>query len=156
MKKTEITQKILKQLLRYDKSTGKFTWREKPAGTNKDGYVSISLFGKLYPAHRLAWLYEYGEWPKNVIDHVNRVKNDNRILNLRDCTLKDNGKNRTKSKSNTSGYKGVYQSSKNRWIAVCRINGKSVRVGHFKSTEEAAEAYKNFAQKHHGEFYCQD
>ena len=100
-----ITQEYLKSVLYYDKDTGLFTWKisnkkghvkeGKLAGSKDNrGYVKIQINKKDYTAHRLAWFYIYGEWPKQVIDHINRIKFDNRIENLRDVSVLENNKNR--------------------------------------------------------------
>ena len=85
----------------YDKETGKFWWTQRgqgrqtevPAGSvNSDGYVCLMWEGKKVQAHRLAWFLTYGYWPR-VIDHINRVRTDNRIENLREVTHKENQRN---------------------------------------------------------------
>lgn len=98
----ELTSESLKLALNYDSKTGLFTNVEngKLCGcdSNSHGYISIGVYGKRHLAHRLAWLYVYGEFPKNQIDHINRVKTDNRIENLRDVTSAENLKNRENTK----------------------------------------------------------
>lgn len=107
-----LDQKLLRALVDYDGNTGLFEWRTLPhtfstcnhkwneakAGkkcgiVGEKGYAHISLLGKKYKAHRLAWLYVYGHFPKNEIDHINRVRDDNRIANLRDVTRAENMQN---------------------------------------------------------------
>lgn len=118
---TELTQERLKQLIKYDPTSGEFTWLPRDAhnsnmvgalldswntrnanrilvNPNPDNYHYIKVDGCLYTGHRLAWLYVYGEWPNNVIDHINRTKSDNRIANLRDVTHKENMNNRVDNK----------------------------------------------------------
>jgi len=93
-------------LLTYDPYTGLFTWlvdaysnkvKGKIAGSIKEGYINISIDRKLYRAHRLAWLYVNGVFPSE-IDHINRVKSDNRICNLREVSRSENCQNRSTSK----------------------------------------------------------
>ena len=88
-----ITQKHLKEILDYNTETGIWTWRVNQARRIKigqragtiisDGHRHIGISGKFYKAHRLAWLYMTGEFPKDEIDHINGVPDDNRWCNLR-------------------------------------------------------------------------
>jgi len=110
-----ITQEKLKKLLYYNKDTGFFVWKKDIFNLNKykvanqgdiagcissGGYIQISIGGKCYSAHRLAWLYEFGHFPKLQIDHINRVRDDNRIDNLRDVSGKVNMSNKSKPGEN--------------------------------------------------------
>ena len=94
-----LTQQQLKSVLTYNESMGVFTRIStgKITGCWADGYVVVHIFGKRYFAHRLAWLYVYGEWPKNQIDHIDRVKYHNWISNLRDATPTENSLNTPRS-----------------------------------------------------------
>ncbi len=88
-----ITHAELINLYRYDPETGLLYGKRKetPVGSlNTEGYVKVKIRNKLYSLHRLAWFYVTGEWPKNIIDHKNRVKYDNRFSNLRDVTHIEN------------------------------------------------------------------
>lgn len=99
--KIDITADYVRSRLHYDPATGLFVWCKsrshrvgKPAGWKKrDGYIYIRLDGRLWSAHRLAWLHHYGEHPRNTIDHINRDKTDNRIANLRDVSFLENMQN---------------------------------------------------------------
>lgn len=147
-----MTQTLLKELLRYDSKTGKFYWlhdmnaavkANMEAGTISgkypdDGYIKIVINKHPYKAHRLAWLYEQGEFPLKLIDHINRDRTDNRIENLRLATDAINSKNQSIYKNNVSGYHGVTKHGK-RWRARININGKKVHLGVFDTIEEAAE-----------------
>lgn len=99
-----ITQEELKESLHYDPDTGIFTWR-KSKGPAKKGtvagkiykshpYIKIGVCRHSIDAHRLAWLYVYGEWPTMDIDHINRDPTDNRICNLRHVSRSENNRNR--------------------------------------------------------------
>ena len=157
-----LTQEELKRQLHYDPDTGIFTRlvsnnnstkKNDIAGCNKDGYIRIMVLGKRYRAHKLAWLYIYGTLP-NYIDHIDNVKNNNAISNLRIANHSQNMRNRTKTKNNKSGYKGVhYYPRLNKWNAAIGFEGKNYNLGYFDTPELASQAYKSFAQQHHGEFY---
>ncbi len=157
-----ITQSELKEILHYDPETGVFTRIKRmgkrgkigdEAGTkDTGGYICIKIFGTSHKAHRLAWLYVHGKFPtlpKNMIDHINGNKDDNRIINLREATHSQNMAN-TKSYS-SSGYKGVSKSGK-KWRAQITIDNKPIYIGTYDTKEEAHEAYKQAALKHHKEF----
>jgi len=97
--KKDLTQKYVKELLNYDPATGFFSWcvpkRKKYIASNQNGkYQRIDIDGQKYLAHRIAWLYVYGKFPDNEIDHINFVKHDNRITNLRDVTHRVNAGHR--------------------------------------------------------------
>lgn len=157
-----ITAEVLRDTLAYDPETGEFSWRASrkgvrisdPVGTvDTRGYRRIHLNRKLYWAHRLAWLYVYGEWPSTGLDHVNCVKSDNRIANLRLATKVQNGRNVGKRAHNTSGYKGVtFDASRQKWMAKIFVEKKHICLGRFANREEAAEAYKAAAERYFGEF----
>ncbi|WP_293862359.1 HNH endonuclease [uncultured Alsobacter sp.] len=156
-----IPHDVLLSRLSYDKETGDFRWLIKPcaqveigdvAGTIANtGYRVISLLGRTYLAHRLAWFYVTGEWPKGLIDHKNRTEADNRWDNLRPAGRPENGFNAVVHRDNRSGVKGVWW-SQNRWCAGICVRGKRIHLGRFTSIEDAAEAYRMAAEKHHGEF----
>lgn len=140
----ELTSERLKELLWYSPETGSFTWLVTRPGTakkgtiagrvNNKGYRHISVDGKRYAAHRLAWFYVYGKWPAYQIDHINRDKDDNSISNLRDVDQSTNLANTGPQKNNTSGVKFVHKSGK-RWIV--SIKGKY--SSSFETIEEAKE-----------------
>lgn len=141
----------LRQALSYDKETGHFTWvkptgRRAKAGEHAgshwpSGYVGIACNGKRYLAHRLAWLFVYGEWPSMDVDHINRNKEDNRISNLRLATRSQNNVNADLRSNNTSGVRGVYWCKRSkRWLARAQRGGRQVHVGAFTTIEQASRA----------------
>lgn len=159
-----ITQDELKELLHYDHDTGVFTWiassgrRSRIGGIagsiNGRGYINIGIKYVMYLAHRLVWVYVHGHEPPNEIDHINRIKNDNRLVNLRLATRSENMLNKGIMATNTSGYKGVsFNSRDKKWIVMCLIDGKHHYIGRFDTAEEASSAYVEFAEKNHGEFF---
>ena len=150
-KEALLTQERLQELLNYNDSTGVFTWRISRPGCRADGiagslnkvsgYIETRLDGKSYQAHRLSWLYMHGKFPDNQIDHINGVRDDNRIINLRDITHVENGKNQVLRKTNTSGVTGLHWNEiRNKWQAYIKINGKSRHLGLFTSKKEAIAA----------------
>jgi len=141
-----LNQKTLKKYLNYDPETGIFKW--KISNTNRvkigdvagylrpDGYIKIKLFNKIYFAHRLAWLYVHGKFPEDCMDHINGIKHDNKIINLRAVTLVENNRNRLMPKTNTSGVMGVswckpYQ----KW----QVMIQKTHYGRFKFKSDAIE-----------------
>ena len=145
-----LTQERLKELFFYDQETGFFTRiagvKGHQAGLvsnckNVKGYVQIMVDYKNYTAHRLAWLYVHGRWPHNQIDHINRIKDDNKITNLREATNSENQINIQVRKHNTSGITGVVKDSKsNKWVAQIIRNNKKYYLGRHSSVSEAAKA----------------
>lgn len=148
--KNNLTQARIKELLIYNPETGVFTWRvgkgnivaNSVAGAeHSKGYIHITIDGKKYYAHRLAWLYMHNYWPSR-LDHVNRLKSDNRIQNLREVSNSENQQNRLTPRHNTSGFKGVtWNSQKSKWWARISINCKKFHIGFFETPEEASTAY---------------
>lgn len=157
------------QYLNYDKSTGIFTRKKvfscsnskekEVAGTvDRYRYVYIRVLGKRYSAHRLAWLYVYGQWTNKILDHINGNKSDNRILNLRCATKQTNSFNRAKRKDKKTP-KGVRQRTRKNgdlyFDARIMVDGKSRFIGTFDDVNDASNAYKQFAKSIHKEFYCE-
>lgn len=151
----DLTQNMLKKFLNYDKATGIFTWISRyiantPIGTTAGnvqgtlpdgGYIQISLFGKLYPAHRLAWLYIHGHFPEKQIDHIDHNRTNNCITNLREASNHTNMKNKSKYATNKTGYSGVEEHGDN-WKARIGVSGTKVLLGVFKTFNEAVAARK--------------
>ena len=162
-----MTQDELKSLLSYEPDTGIFRWvndvgngklkATTVAGSIKrTGYVIIWIGGTGYRAHRLAWLYMTGRESTKLIDHINRVKSDNRWENLREATLAENQWNHDLKRSNKSGVSGVhFCNTWKKWKASCNVNGKRYNVGTFKELSDAAKALDDFRKTHHKEFAIQ-
>lgn len=161
----EISQKELKERLRYDAETGNFYWAKvlprsssrvgDIAGCieNKNGYRVIKINRRMYKAHRLAWLYVHGQWPNEVLDHVNGDPSDNRICNLREATHSQNMWNSRTPKNSSSGMKGASWCTTNKaWISSIKKNRKTYHLGHFATADEAAAAYRRAALELHGDF----
>ncbi len=149
--KTEITQAELVENLSYDPDSGVF--RRKISNTravkagdiagsqNGKGYLTMMVCGRVYKAHRLAFLYMTGSFPPEEVDHINGIRDDNRWANLRAVSHVENSKNQKTPKSNTSGHIGVFWSSREqRWVSWVRIFGKTRYVGKFKDKDDAIQA----------------
>ena len=164
----------LRSILNYDPITGSLTWKMRPAAmftaqryanawnakwdgrpalshVNPEGYLHGSIFGRLYRAHRVAYALHHGRWPEHDVDHINGVKSDNRIENLRDVTNAQNHRNRRLSKRNTTGASGVFFCQKKGvWRAQIRIDGgRKKSLGHH-ATLEAAVAARRSAEAEFG------
>lgn len=146
-----VTGERLRELLHYDPETGVFTWRvggrrarlgEAAGCVETCGYLRITIDGRQYYAHRLAWLYVTGAWPADQLDHRDGDRTNNRFDNLREATHAENGQNRTTQKNNTSGFAGVHwHLGDRRWHARIRVGGRRVHLGSFDTPEEAHAAY---------------
>ncbi len=147
-----LTQSRLKELLHYDPETGGFTWllrtsnRIRVGGiagcARRDGYRIIRIDGKNHMAHRLAWLYVHGDQPPAETDHINGLRADNRIANLREATKFENQQNRAIHRRNTSGFPGVsWNKEVGKWQAHIRLESRSKYLGLFEMPEDAHSAY---------------
>lgn len=143
---------FLFEYLRYNETKGEFTWIKRPnknihlhtrAGTkNSAGYRVISLFGKRYLEHRLAWFFVHGEMPKHEIDHINQIRDDNRISNLRQVTRSENQRNKTRKDSRVDEVGIWWCRRRKRYIAEITLNGKKVYQKSFKDIDEAIQQRK--------------
>lgn len=155
-----LAQSLIKSLLHYDPETGAFLWLKhywkhrvgkRAEGKNDRNYLRICINNKVYYAHQLAWLYMTGEWPKDEIDHINTIKNDNRWKNLRDATHQVNVQNRQKAKSNNStGMLGVSRHKKN-FRASIGVNRKLYHLGTYPTIQLAGQAYLDAKPQYHPE-----
>lgn len=169
----EITQALVREWLDYDPITGTLTWKARGrewfktehhwqswntqhagrvAGTlNSNGYRRLNIAGRLLYAHRVIWLWMTGSWPKALIDHDNRKRDDNRWDNLREVTHQENAKNQSLRSNNRSGVPGVYwDKMRCMWVANIRANGeKTMYLGSF-ITKDAAESRRKDAEKSFG------
>jgi hypothetical protein len=154
-----LTQERLHSLLDYDPATGVFCWRmtrrnskqNKIAGTVcPKGYRRISVDARIYLAHRLAWLYQTGVWPSSELDHISRLRDDNRFVNLREATRTTNNQNIGFCTDKLSGYRGVgWHKASNRWRARIQSQGTLFELGYFDSIEAASAAYVAAAKQYH-------
>lgn len=152
-----LTQEELKEMLDYCPRTGMFTWNIRPAnrmqvgdiagGKCSFGHINIRVYGKKEKAHRLAWLYVYGEWPPGYIDHINRIPWDNRIENLRVVTHTENMQNKSLYKNSNTGVPGV-QFKNSKWVARIQVEGQRIALGTFPTIEEAIQARQDAERKY--------
>ena len=149
------------ELLDIDIETGVFTWKFTMGGKAKkgqeagsltsQGYVQIRVDQEDYLAHRLMWMYVYGEFPLLSIDHIDRQKTNNRPTNLRLATEKQNGENRSLKSNNASGHRGVFlrKGLKSKpWAVSIMNNRKTIHIGYFSTVEEAIEARRAAEDKY--------
>lgn len=143
----KLTQKRLKEILHYDPATGMFAWlvnRKQMkvfdiAGYVTKGYQKISIDGKQYLTHRLAFLYIHSYFPEHGIDHIDHDKLNNRIDNLREASQQCNQRNCGNPKDNSSGVKGVsWGKHDNKWYARIAINYKHKYLGYYVDFDDAA------------------
>lgn len=159
------TFKRVREVLNYDKESGLFKRLLAPGkrqdlvgaqagGKVGNGYVLVAVDGKQYYAHRLAWLFVHGRWPPQQIDHINGVRDDNRLCNLRLATAAQNNFNRRGKTRKTSEYKGVYWHSKaEKWTSSIQVKGKQIYLGIFVDPKLAHFEYIKAAKKYYGEYY---
>ncbi|HBS2788809.1 TPA: HNH endonuclease [Klebsiella pneumoniae] len=152
---------VASSFLSYSPEDGQLRWKLNSNNTfegmvagcgDGKGYVLIGLGGVKYKAHRLAWLLSFGEWPPGPIDHINGIKSDNLLSNLRVASTLQNNRN-SRSKGGASSFKGVdFHKAASKWRARIRVDGKRINIGHFSSERQAAFAYDFYALHYHGEF----
>ena len=151
MASTMITANEVRRLLYYSPETGVFYWKERRGGRasagsiagslQDNGYVHILIHRRGYSAHRLAWLYVHGEWPPEQIDHINRIRHDNRLANLRLATRFENAQNTSLRKNNLSGVRGVsWYKKSNRWIVRVYAGKKIYWSKYFTCFAQAVKA----------------
>ena len=157
-----LTPDYLKQLFRYDDETGNLIWQITKSATafvgsmagsiNAKGHINLQIDKKMYAAHQVVFMLHHGFIPCE-IDHINGVKTDNRIENLRVCTSSQNKGNIGLLKSNCSGYRGVSLNKRSgMYHAQIKINGKQTYLGRFATPKDAAIVYNKAAKEHFGEF----
>lgn len=158
-----LTLSRVREVLDYDPLTGIFTWRVRTsnrvqvgdqAGVVSDnGYIFLLVDNDKVLAHRLAWFYVYGVWPKNQIDHIDRNRASNALANLREATMSENAANGVLRSNNKSGYRGVsWDKRRSKWVARIVKEYKQHVLGYFVSKEDAYAAYLSAAREKQGAF----
>lgn len=156
-----LTVDRLRTLLAYDPSTGFFRWKVRRGGyalpgsvagsPNSEGYVQIRVDRVLHKAHRLAWLYMTGEWPKDFIDHIDRDPSNNTWSNLRSATNAENVRNQNRRANNSSGVPGVNWNGYS-WTVRVGAAMQRIYIGRFKSFSAAVAARDAAVKRLHGQF----
>lgn len=154
--------KRLRELLDYNSRTGIFCWRvDRGSRARKgmragavlpSGYRYVMIDGKMYLAGRLAFLWKTGSWPKQLVDHRNRKRDDDRWLNLREATKPQNNAN---ARGRTNGLKGVTLVKRvngGAYKAQICVNYRNINLGTFENPQAAHAAYLAAARKFFGAF----
>ena len=158
----EPTQQNLKLLCHYDPITGvfkrirKITWvgniinsESIPNKVTCFGYYQLNIFGRPYAVHRLIFLYVTGRFPERDVDHINGDRTDNRWVNLREVTRRENMMNVGIRSNNTTGVTGVSKrKDTGKYIAYVDIEGQRIRLGNFDTLDAATEARAKASEQH--------
>ena len=154
----------LHRIFYYVPETGTLHWKVKPrygievgdevgCVSKESGYRLVGISFSILRSHRVVWAMYFCRWPKGHLDHINRQRTDNRIVNLREATNTENCRNSRMKANNTSGFKGVDWLKKHKkWRATIRVDRKQYHLGLFDTPEEAHAAYCTAADAWHGEF----
>ena len=134
----------------YDPESGEMrrSGAKKSPSTNSQGYICFVFRGQYLASHRIAWALHYGELPppEMEIDHINGIRDDNRISNLRLVSMADNMRNKTQYRNNTHGYPGIIIEPNNRrirkWRAQIHADGKVMKLGSYMCKTAAIFARK--------------
>ena len=158
----ELRYEEVAKLFTYDRETGVLYWRIRDRNTirrkyvagsskgAKDGYRLVGIEGKHYREHRIIMVLCFGHIPENAeIDHINHVRDDNRLVNLRFVTRGENLKNQSVSSKNTSGVTGVcFIKRLQKYVAQIKVNREAIYLGYFDTLEEAAAARREAELKY--------
>lgn len=157
--RNNLTASRAHELLEYNPDTGELTWIVDKARAKKGslagsisshGYIVTRIDGFPYKNHRLVWLLNYGYLPICDIDHINGIKIDNRLANLREAINSINNENLKKAyKCNVTGLLGVTVTDRNRYQASIRVNKKLIYLGVYKTPEDAYQIYIEAKRKFH-------
>lgn len=178
-KRADITPELCRQLLRYEPETGKLFWRNRArdmfatdrafaswtarypgreafTNTIPGGYKTGTILNSSHRAHRVIWAIVHGTWPISEIDHINGIRTDNRLANLRLVTSSENSRNCRRYSNNTSGHTGIYWYARRRnWIVKVAVEvGKHREIGKFRTLKEAlaardaAWAERGYSERH--------
>lgn len=155
-----VDQALLRKLFDYDPSTGVVTRLVctanrhvvgEPVGSSgARGYLQATIHSKKYPLHRLIWMWMYGKWPPQMVDHIDRDRTNNRLSNLRCVTHAENCHNQGRGRRNWSDYIGVsWDKSRCLWTSGICVDGRRRNLGRFLTPELASAAYLAAKAIHH-------
>ncbi|MDO9381848.1 MAG: HNH endonuclease [Hyphomicrobiaceae bacterium] len=163
-----LTPERLREVVSYNSETGEFRWLQNSSpyakrhpysagdvagARHSNGYLAFWVDRKKYLAHRVAFFWVHGRWPSADLDHVNRDRTDNRIVNLREASRVQNNGNSGIPNHNTSGIKGVrWHAARGKWVAQISINNRCKYLGIYADKEDARVAYEKAAREYFGEF----
>ena len=154
-KENNLVHSVLLNTLEYNPVSGVFTNIAKRPGIAvgkimgtklATGYISISVRGPKFLAHRLAWFYMHGEWPKYYIDHIDRNRDNNAINNLREANAYENIHNIKIFDTNTSGYTGIRKMGTS-WQSRVQYKGEDFYLGTYTNIEDANIARNEFKKE---------
>lgn len=161
-KEAALSLQELHRVLQYDADTGVFTWKERRSRSAREGTVAgtahcrgysvVRVFQRQFLAHRLAWFYANGTWPPEQVDHVNGIRTDNRLCNLRLVSAAHNLQNQRAARSNnrTSNSLGVsFHKARAKWRARITVDGVEIHLGLFDTESAAHTAYLSAKRTHH-------
>ena len=151
MKSPKLRAEEARELFNYDPETGALTWKVQNSnrsfkgrvagGLSNTGYLEVRVNKTTYLVHRLVWLIHTGSWPEHLIDHLNGVRTDNRIVNLRDVPRRVNQENQRRARCDSqTGVLGVY-AKRNKFSSSIGVCGRRVYLGVFDTPLEAHQAY---------------
>lgn len=166
----ELSQERIHALFEYEAETGHLIWKVRPrsdfildhhhrnwnriyAGTRagcvcpRSRYRVITIKGKVYREHRIIWCHVYGDVSVEQIDHINGIRDDNRLVNLRAVDSAVNRKNTSLRSNNRTGFHGIYQLENGKWVSRITSNYKRIHLGTFQTKEEAICARKKFEKR---------
>jgi hypothetical protein len=163
VEKRELTHERLLEVLSYERSSGKFTWKlatsrrvnvgDEAGVIAANGYRYIGIDGGKYLAHRLAWFYVKGVWPAEQVDHKNVDRSANAFSNLREANQSNNTANGKLRSTNKSGFKGVsWDAEKQKWVVGITKNYRRFVLGRFDDPAEAHKVYMQAAERMFGDF----
>jgi hypothetical protein len=145
-----LTQKEIRHMFSYNRHTGILRWKnplpnshnikigDEAGYINSEGYRKVMIDGRYYPASHIIWCGEHGYWSENIIDHKDRIRDNNRIKNLREVSRQCNNRNTCIAKNNTSGIKGVtFHKASSKWLAQIIVNKKMGYLGVYPDFDDA-------------------
>ena len=153
------TQDQVRAVLDYEPETGRLSWKisrpngvkagDRAGNVHHSGYRRVSTCGGRFSEHRLIWLHVHGEWPEHLVDHINGVKTDNRLANLRHVVKSVNCQNQKRAhRDSDTGYLGVHR-RKNVFVAQITTGGVYQYLGRHATAEKASEVYLNAKRQLH-------